>query len=218
MRKARFILLISLAALAVSATASASASAHEFLVEGTPVSSAVEGTSTSGTSTIKWSYLGNKLEIKSTLDTGTFTLGPSGTSSFAITLNENALYEIGSKEKLTPLSKCEVPPITLTGDDELSESSGQLLDSFKSEAGTKIIGTVTIAGSSCIIKQVIHLEGTMGALLPARKTEKTSHNIEFNPAIEESQSLTLGEQPAEFTSTESLELSGTNTGKKWSIG
>jgi hypothetical protein len=215
MAKARLILLGILAALATSAMAAASASAHEFIVGGTGIKEVLKGTFTSGTSTLKGEVLSKKIAIVSSLDTGTFSIGPAGTSTFEVSFTKDTISEVGSKGELIALPKCVVPTITFSGTDALLELKSKLLDTFTGSAPplfVKIKVNNLSETETCALKGTYEADGTANAFLPSVGTPAKTHKIEFNP-IEESQSLTLGGKPATFESIETLAL---NDGAEWS--
>jgi hypothetical protein len=216
MLKPRTILLGVLAALALSAVAAATASAHEYIAEGKAITELLDGTFTSGRSVFGLEILGAKAEIVSTLSSGTFSIGPNGTSTFTVNLTGLTLEEINSKGELIALTKCGVEsPFKSAGLDQLLETSGKWLDTFTPPSGSKIFAEFKITGSECPLAKAAKykMEGSFNAILIEPTVEKLLGMIEFNPKEAGSQSLTFAGNPATFESTWSLVL---NDGKKWS--
>jgi hypothetical protein len=209
MAKARLALLGILAALAVTAVATATASAHEFLVNGSAITVLLHGAFTSTTSHLKGELLGKKIEIISTLDTGTFSIGPNGTSTFEVSFTGNTIDEINSSGELIAEPNCVIKLITFHGTDELLEHESKLLDTFTGSAPplfTNIHIENLSSEKTCGFKTTVAVEGTANGILPTANEAKKLQDIEFNPSVAGSQSLTLGGKPATFESTESLEL------------
>jgi hypothetical protein len=215
MLKPRIILLGVLAAFALSAVAAATASAHEYIAEGKAITELLDGTSTSGKSILAGEILGTKVEIISTLSSGTFSIGPNGTSTFITNFTGLSVEEINSKGELIALPKCTVASAQAKGLDQLLETSGKWLDSFTPPAGSKIFSEFKITGSECALAKAAayKVEGTANGILINPTVENLLGMIEFNPKEAGSQSLTFGGNPATFESTQSLVL---NDGKKWS--
>jgi hypothetical protein len=216
MLKPRIILLGVLAAFALSAVAAATASAHEYVAEGKAITELLDGTTTSGKSILGFEILGTKTEIVSTLSSGTFSIGPNGTSTFTTNLTGLTLEEINSKGELIVLTKCTVEsPFKFTGLDQLLETSGKWLDTFSPPSGSKIFAEFKLTGSECAFAKTAKykMEGSFNAILINPTEEKLLGMIEFNPKEAGSQSLTFGGNPATLESTQSLVL---NDGKKWS--
>jgi hypothetical protein len=216
MLKPRGILLGVLAALALSAVAAATASAHEYFAEGSKITGLLDGTSTSGKSILGAEILGTKVEIVSTLSSGTFSIGPNGTSTFTVNFTGLTLEEINSKGELIVLTKCTVQsPFKFTGLDQLLETSGKWLDTFSPPSGSKIFAEFKIIGSECALAKTAayKMEGSFNAILIKPEEERLLGMIEFNPKEAGSQSLQFGGDPATFESTQSLTL---NDGKLWS--
>jgi hypothetical protein len=212
MVQVRLFLLVVLSVLAVGAVATTSASAYDFVVEGSAVSSPVNGTLKGGTSTLKGELLGLRVEVISTSNTGQFSIGPAGTSTYEISYAHNTIKEAGGGT----LTNCTVQNlITFDGADDLAGASegGGLWDEFAGSAPPLLV-KIKLTGSSCALKGTYALEGTMDALLPTAETEEVTHTYEFLP---ESESLTLGGSPATLTDTEELSLSGSQSGKKWRV-
>jgi hypothetical protein len=214
MLKPRTILLGVLAALALSAVAAATASAHEYFAEGSKITQLLDGTSTSGKSILGAEILGTKIEIISTLSSGTFSIGPNGTSTFTTNLTGLTIEEINSKGELIALPKCTVETIVFSGIDQLLETSGKWLDTFSPKSPSKIFAEFKITGSECSLAKAAKykMEGSFNAILIEPETEKLLGMIEFNPKEAGSQSLTFAGSPATLESTQSLVL---NDGKKW---
>jgi hypothetical protein len=220
MTKSRAALLGIVAALAVSAAAAATASAHEFLVEGSAVTSLVDGTFTSATSHLRYELSGAKVDIVSNVDSGSFSLSPSGVDAATISFTSNALYETNAAgEDTVRLSSCTVnegKPITFAVDSELAELSGELVDALEG-AKPPLFVSFSITGAECALKKPSYeVTGSVDALLPEGEVNKALHILEFEPKTGGSQSLELFKKPATITSKESLVLSGANAGKGWS--
>jgi hypothetical protein len=220
MAKAYIALLSTLAALATSAAASAAGPAHEFFVEGSEVTSLVDGTFTSATSHLRGELLGLKIDVTAGSDSGTFSLSPGGLDAATISFTSLALYETNSKGEDTELlSKCFVnggKTIAFGVETELLEASGVLLDTFTPTTPPLFVN-IPITGSSCALKKATNeLTGSFNAILPNHGANKVLHIIEFDPAVAGTQSLELAKEPATFESEESLVLSGADTGKRWS--
>jgi methionine-rich copper-binding protein CopC len=218
MAKARFILLGILAALATSAAATATASAHEFLVEGTPVSGSVAGTFTSATSHLRGELSGTKIDVTAGSDSGTFTLSAGGADAAAVSFTSLALYETNSSGQDTVLlSKCTVNEgkvLTFSVNTKLEELSSKLVDNFVGTAPPLFVN-IPVTGSSCALKKAVNeATGNVDALLPEGEVNKVLHNLEFVPGS--GQSLEFAGKPASFESKESLVLSSPNGGKSWS--
>jgi hypothetical protein len=218
MAKARIILLGLLAALALSAAATATASAHEYAVEGTKVTTAVEGTFTSGTSVLRGIVAKTNIEVVSTLSAGTFTLEEKGKSKYSVTFTGNKLYEVNAEKHLVLLSACGVTEkIEITnGKDTLLEKevkAGEFLDTFEPNAEKGKV-YVEFEITKCTLKGKYAAEGTANAFTAAGGTEKVLQNVVFSG---EDQELKFATEPASFISTDSEVLNGANTGKKWGI-
>jgi hypothetical protein len=214
MLKPRIILLGVLASFALSAVAAATASAHEYFAETKAITTLLDGTSTSGKSILAGEILGTKIEIISTLSSGTFSIGPNGTSTFTTNFTGLSIEEINSKGELIALPKCTVENATATGVDQLLETSGKWLDTFSPKSPSTVFAEFKISGSECALAKTAKYkaEGSVNAILINPEEEKALGMIEFNPKEAGSQSLTFGGNPATFESTQSLIL---NDGKKW---
>jgi hypothetical protein len=206
MGKNRFILLSIFASLIACGALSASASAYEFAVEGTAVTTPVDGTSTSGTSKLKGEILKTKIAVVSTSTKGQFLLEEKGKSKYTITFSGLSINEVNSKGEESALTECKVETITFSGTDVLVELSGEVVDEFKGSS-PPLLTDIKIKG--CALKGTYAVEGTADAILPGGGSESVLDLFEFNGT---SQSLTLGGSSAEFTSGEEL---GLNNGKKW---
>jgi hypothetical protein len=209
MARAHLALVGILAALALTAVAAATASAHEFLVNGSALTTLLHGAFTSTTSHLKAELLNKKIEIISTLDTGTFSIGPNGTSTYEISFTGNTIDEIGSGGELIAEPNCVIKLITFHGTDELLEHESKLLDTFSGSAPPLFV-TFKIENLSsektCAFKGTSSIEGTLNAILINPETPEKLRDLEFNPAVTGSQSLTFAGKRATFESTESLEL------------
>jgi hypothetical protein len=208
------------AALATSAAAIATASAHEFLVEGTAITSLVDGTLTSATSHFRAELGGVKVDVTAGSDSGTFSLEPGGKDTASVSFTSLALYETNTAgEDTVLLSKCSVNEgklLTFTVKTELLVLNSVLLDTYKGLVGTLFV-EFPITGSSCALKKAKNeLTGSFNAILPEHEVNKELHIQEFNPAVAGTQSLEFAGKPATFESKESLVLSGSNAGKGWS--
>jgi hypothetical protein len=219
MTKAHITLLSILAALAASAAATATSSAHEFFVEGTAVTSLVDGAFTSATSHLRGELSGTKIDVTAGSDSGTFSLEPGGKGTATVSFTSLALYETNSAGEDTALLKCVVnegKAITFDVKTELLEASGVLLDTFTPSTPPSFVN-IPITGATCALKKATNeMTGSFNAILPEHETNKVLHTLEFNPAAGGTQSIEFAGKPATFESKESLTLNGTNTGKGWS--
>ena len=209
MTKKRLALLGILAAFALTGVTTATASAHEFLVNGSALNVLLHGAFTSTTSRLRFELLNKKSEIISTLDTGTFSIGPNGTSTYEISFTGNTIDEIGSGGELIAEPNCVIKLITFHGTDELLEHESKLLDTFagsEQPVFTHIKIENLSAEKTCAFKGTFSIEGTLNAILNHPETPEKLRDLEFNPAVAGSQSLTLAGKPATFESIESLEL------------
>jgi hypothetical protein len=219
MTKAYVAFLSIFAALATSAAATATAFAHEFLVEGSAVTSLVDGTFTSATSHLRGTLGGAHIDFTAGSDSGTFSLSAGGIDAATVSFTSLALYETNTAgEDIAPL-KCSVNEgklLTFVVKTELLELNSIVLDTYKGSTPPLLIN-IPISGSSCAFKKAVNnIEGTFNAILPERAVNKVLHIQEFNPANTASQSLTFAGAAATFEDKESLVLSGSNAGKSWS--
>jgi hypothetical protein len=196
------ILLGALAALALSAVTTAAASAHEFLVEGTAITANVEGAVTSGTSTLSSTIKSKKIQIVSKLGTGTFILETGGKSRYTVTFTNTIVYEQESSGHLKNLGCIAGTSgqIRFSGTGLLEEPGTELLDKFEGSAPPLF---VKLSLSECTLEGIYEAKGTASAETPENAVSRAVHELIFQPAQE---SLTLGAEPAVFTSTESLSL------------
>jgi hypothetical protein len=179
----------------------------KFSVAGTEVTSSTSGTFTSGTSHLKGKIDGIPINITSTLDTGTFTLGTEGQGKYTANFTGNTVEDEEVKEVLT---NCKVEKtITASGTTELAERDSKLEDEFKGNS-PPVLTAFSISGSSCPVKvSKAKLEGTISALIDSENDQKT-HDLTFAAADED---LTFDGEPSTLESAESLEL---NSGLPWS--
>jgi hypothetical protein len=217
----RMMMLSIASALVVSVVATATASAHEFLVEGSAVTSLVDGTFTSATSHFRWVLLGTDVDVVSNAASGTFSLSPEGGDAETISFTSLALYETNAAgEDTALLSKCVVNEgrsMTFSVNSKLTELGGELVDAFEGLRPPLIV-EFPILGTSCAVKKAINeITGSVDALLPEGEVSKILHSWEFRPSASGSQSLEFSKSPATFESKESLVLGGSVTGRKWSL-
>jgi hypothetical protein len=204
MARTRLLLIGITAALAICATAAASASAQPFFsVNGSAVTSLTDGVFTSGTSHLRGKIAGIKVNIISTLDTGTFSLESGGKDKFTISFTGNTVEDEETKEVLT---KCTVEKlITFWGTSQLVQGT-KLEDEFKGSS-PPVFAEFSITGSSCAVKvSKAKAEGTASGLVD-NEAEHILHTLTFTGADE---SLTFDGEPATFESEESLALTTLN--------
>lgn len=169
MARTRPILLGILAALTISGIATAAASASEFIIEKSGIKEsltvALHGAFTSTTSILKGEILGEKVEIVSTAGTGTFSIGPNGTSTYSITLSGNTIKEAGKEA----ISGCTVPSISSSGFGQLLPKAveGHILNTFYGPEDTEAgeFFTVKVQGSKCGLKGSYKVTGNLSCPL-----------------------------------------------------
>jgi hypothetical protein len=209
MARTRLLLIGITAVLAICATAAASAYAQEpfFSVNGSAVTALTDGTFTSGTSHLRGKIAGIKVDIISTLDTGTFSLEPAGKSKYTVSFTGNTVEDEETHEVLT---KCTVEKlITFWGTDQLVLVGSTLEDEFKGSS-PPVFAEISITGSSCAVKIAkARIEGTASGLGDTEQQVK-SHELTFTGADED---LMFDGEPATFEAAESLEL---KSGAPWS--
>jgi hypothetical protein len=202
MTKTRLFILGALAALALSAATAASASAEPFWsVNGTPVTTPVDGTFTSGTSKLKSVISGTKVAVISTLDTGQFLLEEKGKTKYTVTFTGLSINEVLANGEEKALTACvvEIPPFS--GTDQLKETVGtNLPDEFKGLTET----FTTIIIKTCALKGSYEVKGTVNGILSNGTENLKLQDVLFTPGVE--QNLKLGKETAEFASKESLIL------------
>jgi hypothetical protein len=227
----RVLLVSMLAVFAVSAVASAAASAHtyEYFVSGSPVTTAVKATGTSGASKLEGEVAGVKIIIECKKDTFTGEIEKEGKSKGEITFSECSLFEDTSHVK-TALTKCTVANITFKFTDKLVRGQGLgpetwgPEDEFNSTGAEEVFVEIKITGSECALKgtykakqhEVSIKQGTeevkykgQVCALPEAGVGKVEHEIVCTSS---GSHLEFNGKPAYFFSTDTVKL---ESGASW---
>lgn len=200
MSRIKLTLVAALVAAVAFAASSAAASAHQYKVEGTPVSSSTNLKAASFTGsyvlTGKPFLVAVHIECTKVHETGTVGSGGTGT----------ATLEFSSCTTTKPANcKAKEPIVTEVNTNLLSGL--EIAFSPKGSAFT----TVTLEGTSCSLKEPFSVTGTQNCALPGGETEAVAHELACSTA---GSKLEAGGKPATFQgSVNGLEL---ESGLKWS--
>ena len=196
----RLFLLALLAATALCAVAAAPASASEFIIEGSPVSTAtnIEGTST--VSLLKATVAGVKTEIECPEDTFTGKVEAGGQGSATLVLR---------KCKETKPLKCTVAETLETKLNDKLIGAGPEVE-FEPTTPEGNFFEIPITGTECAIKGTFKVTGTQACELPKAEEELVEHEI---VCTEAKSKLKLAGGAATFSTAEKAKLT---SGKKWS--
>jgi hypothetical protein len=185
-----------------------------FRVEGKAVSSSVGISGTGGASTLAGKLLGYSVTIKCTGGSSAGTLEGSGLSTASSSLTGCSLREV-KEGKETELPKCTVGTIAISDKGNLRFYGEELASELSPSSGV-VFANFPITGSSCLLKKASNeLIGSFGCVLPEAGREKVEHQLSCKPGEAET-NLKLNGEPATLEATETLKLTGTSAGKKWS--
>jgi hypothetical protein len=192
---------------------------HGFRVEGKELTTSVGFAGTRGATKISGTILGQGIVIHCTGGASTGTLEGKGLSAGEGTITGCSVWE-AEEGKEIELPKCTVATITFSDKGTLVTQGYGLGDEFV--PASESFASFKIKGSECAIAKAAayKLEGRFsGGLQEGTReieTEKLEHTVNCNPKEEAQPLLTLGGNPATIESTESVKLTGTSEGKKWS--
>ena len=199
MSRIKLTLVTAVVAAVAFAASSAAASAHQYKVEGSPVSSSTNLKAASFTG--KYVLVGKPflvavhIECTKVHEAGTVNAGGAGTATLEF-------------------SSCTVSkPANCTTKTVVTEVNTNLLSGLEVAFSPKgaAFTTVTLEGASCSLKEPFSVTGTQNCALPGGETEAVAHELECLPA---GSKLEAGGKPATFQgSVSGLEL---ESGLKWS--
>ncbi len=188
---------------------------HGFRVEGKELTTSVGFAGTRGATKISGTILGQDIVIHCTGGASTGTLEGRGLSAGEGTITGCGVWE-AKEGKEIELPKCTVATITFSDRGTLVTQGYGLGDEFV--PASESFASFKIKGSECAIAKAAayKLEGRFSGGLQEVEVEKVEHTVSSNPKEEAQPLLTLGGNPATIESTETVKLTGTSEGKKWS--
>jgi hypothetical protein len=199
-----------LAVLAVGAVASASASAHEFIVEGKPITGAEPATGTSPTFKVAFVLLGVTLTVECKTTTFTHTFGKEGNEAPGGRAYSN------SCEMKKPQG-CTVRRVAFEFYGALGGSLSSLTDKFTGAGRGEELFKLAIEpkeSEKCSLSGEYVIAGSQTCGVDSSKKraeeEKIEHEMVCKPTGSE---IHLGSNPVTFQYTETVKLV---SGKKWS--
>ncbi|HEV3047499.1 MAG TPA: hypothetical protein VGY13_09080 [Solirubrobacteraceae bacterium] len=210
--KARTVVAGLLVACGLSGLTAASAAGYGFVVEGREIKEAEALTASikSATTSFYGTAQGVKIQVQCAKDKGNVALEFSGSTKGGVTFESCKIYSVNSRRELTLLSKCTVANFELFFNDKLIAFKSLVADEFV--PAETAFGEIEITGTGCTAFGTYPIKGKAIGVQPEAGVEKETHITEFNPAEAGSQSLELGEGPAEIVGVEEVTLAG----KKWS--
>jgi hypothetical protein len=170
---------------------------------------------TRGATVIAGKVAGISIRVKCTggSGSGTFEVGGASTGEASITGCSVSDVEGAKEEELT---SCKVANFSLSDKGELGiYGYGSALGEEFASSSAGAFAELSITGSACAVKaSKVKLEGAFECELHEAGVEKVEHKLACKPT--EGEFLTFDGEAATIESSETLELTGTFAGKKWS--
>jgi hypothetical protein len=184
---------------------------HGFLVEGEKVKTAVTDSATRGATRIEGEVLKDKVAVVCTEGSSTGKLEERGLISGELDFAGCKLYEFEKGKEYE--SGCTVENFHAS----VSAGLAPYLPGFEEIGDVLTIssGATIHFLKACGARGTYPLEGEVSCALPGVQTAAVEHEVSCKPH-ERAPMLKLGGSPAMLETKETLKLTGTSAGKKWS--
>jgi hypothetical protein len=201
MMRIHIVLLSVVGVMVAGAAQAASASAHEFLVEGLPLTETMEVEGASGETKLYGELLGTKVFVECTKDKLKGKLETGGNSKGEITFEGCSLWMLEGMIYVED-PNCSVPNYIIEFADALVGTPVE--DELKGAKAAQEFGKVKVNGAMCALKGLFVIKGAQ--VCKIENPENSAFVKEFACAPAGSAGLTLNAEAAQFKATQSLEL------------